>query len=358
MACNLRPIRFQTCRETLLKTNLKVLSQSLGLSQTTVSRALAGYSDVSPVTRQRVLEAARASGYEPDTTARRLATGRSEAIGIIYPFGDSGLGDPRFVEVVGGLSDGLAEARMELMVVAARPQTELDGYRRLTSSRAVDALIVANTRLEDARIQFLQERKFPFVAYGRTNSAAPYAWFDFDNEAGGRLATERLLGLGHRRIALIHAPVSMTFAAQRHAGYVQALRAAGIEPDPALVLEVALDRQGAYEATRRLLALAEPPTALLVDNNLSGVGALRALMESGWQPGRGLSLIVYDGVPADLPLPYGVTAVEQPTGVESGRALARLVLDLLAGQPVQTLHQLAQPVIAPGDTDRPADQSN
>lgn len=353
----MRPIRFQTCRETLLKTNLKVLSQSLGLSQTTVSRALAGYSDVSPVTRQRVLEAARASGYEPDTTARRLATGRSEAIGIIYPFGDSGLGDPRFVEVVGGLSDGLAEARMELMVVAARPQTELDGYRRLTGSRAVDALIVANTRLEDARIQFLQERKFPFVAYGRTNSAVPYAWFDFDNEAGGRLATERLLGQGHRRIALIHAPVSMTFAAQRHAGYVQAMRAAGIEPDPALVLEVPLDRQGAYEATHRLLALAEPPTALLVDNNLSGVGALRALMESGWQPGRGPALIVYDGVPADLPLPYRVTSVEQPTGVESGRALARLVLDLLAGHPVQTLHQLAQPVIAPGDTDRPVERA-
>ncbi|WP_066340218.1 substrate-binding domain-containing protein [Azohydromonas lata] len=337
-----------------MKTNLKVLSQSLGLSQTTVSRALAGYSDVSPVTRQRVLEAARASGYEPDTTARRLATGRSEAVGIIYPFGDSGLGDPRFVEVMAGLSDGLAEARMDLMVAAARAQTELDSYKRLTSSRAVDALIVANTRLDDARIQFLQQRKFPFVAYGRTNSASPYAWFDFDNEAGARLATQRLLGLGHRRIALIHAPLSMTFAAQRHAGYVQALREAGLEPEAALVVEVPLDRHGACEATRRLLALPQPPTALLVDNNLSGVGTLRALMESGWQPGRGPSLIVYDGVPADLPLPYRVTAVEQPTGEASGRTLARLVLDLLAGHPVPSLNQLAQPVIAPGDTDRPA----
>ncbi|NML18055.1 LacI family DNA-binding transcriptional regulator [Azohydromonas sp. G-1-1-14] len=337
-----------------LKVNLKVLSQSLGLSQTTVSRALGGYSDVSPVTRQRVLEAARASGYQPDTTARRLATGRAEAVGIIYPFGDSGLGDPRFVEVMGGLSDGLAEAGMELMIAAARPATELDSYRRLTSARSVDALIVANTRLADERIRFLQQRKFPFVAYGRTDSAMPYAWFDFDNEAGARLATERLLGFGHRRIALIHAPVSMTFAAQRHAGYLAAMRAAGLEPDPALVVEVPLDRHGAYEATRRLLALPEGPTALLVDNNLSGVGTLRALMESGWQPGRGgPSLIVYDGVPADLPLPYRVTSVEQPTGVESGRAIAQLVLNLLAGEPVDKLHQLAQPVIAPGDTDGP-----
>ena len=75
---------------------------------------------------------------------------------------------------------------------------------------------------------------------------------------------------------------------------------------------------------------------------------------SGWQPGRGgPSLIVYDGVPADLPLPYRVTSVEQPTGVESGRAIAQLVLNLLAGEPVDKLHQLAQPVIAPGDTDGP-----
>jgi LacI family transcriptional regulator len=337
----------------LVKVNLKLLSQSLGLSQTTVSRALGGYSDVSPATRQRVLEAARESGYQPDTTARRLATGRAEAVGIIYPFGDSGLGDPRFVEVMGGLSDGLAEARMELMIAAARPQTELDSYRRLTSARSVDALIVANTRLHDERVRFLQERKFPFVAYGRTESSAPYAWFDFDNEAGAHLATQRLLDQGHKRIALIHAPVAMTFAAQRLAGYMAAMRGAGMEPDPALVREVALDRHGACQATRELLALRDAPTALLVDNNLSGVGTLRALMEAGWQPGRGPSLIVYDGVPADLPLPWRVTSVEQPTGEASGRALARLVLDLLAERPVQELHQLAQPTIQAGDTDAP-----
>ncbi len=354
MPCNLRwKADGTSAGRKHVKVNLKQLSLSLGLSQTTVSRALGGYSDVSPVTRQRVLEAARASGYQPDTTARRLATGRAEAVGIVYPFGDSGLGDPRFVEVMGGLSDGLAEARMELLIAAARPQTEMDTYRRLTSARSVDALIVANTRLDDERMRFLQERKFPFVAYGRTDSPAPYAWFDFDNEAGARLATQRLLGFGHRRIALVHAPVSMTFAAQRHAGYVAALREAGLEADPALVREVTLDRHGAYEATKALLALADAPTALLVDNNLSGVGALRALLEAGWLPGRGLSLIVYDGVPADLPLPYRITSVEQPTGVQSGRNLARLVLDLLAGHPVQQLHQLAQPVIQAGDSDGP-----
>lgn len=334
-----------------LKVNLKMLSRTLGLSPTTVSRALGGYSDVSPVTRQRVLEAAQKLGYQPDTTARRLATGRAEAVGIVYPFADSGLGDPRFIEVVGGMSDELGNANMELLVAAARPQAELDTYRRLTSARTVDALVVANTRLDDERIRFLQERQFPFVAYGRTNSATPHAWFDFDNQAGARLATERLLDFGHRRIGLIHAPVILTFAAQRLEGYCEALRAAGREPDPALMVEVPLNRTGAYDAARQLLALSEPPSAILVDNNLSGVGTLRAIVDSGRQPGRDLSLIVYDGVPADIPLPYRVTSVVQPTGVESGRTIARLVLDLLAGKPIEQLQHLAQPRIEPGETD-------
>jgi len=333
--------------------NLKALSQSLGLSPTTVSRALAGYSDVSPVTRQRVQEAAKAAGYQPDTTARRLATGKAEAVGIVYPFGESGLGDPRFIEVVAGISDGLAEANMDLLIASARPQTELDTYRRLTSARTVDALIVANTLLDDPRTKFLQEREFPFVAYGRTNSSVPYAWFDFDNQAGARVATERLIEFGHKRIALIHGPRSVTFASQRRAGFCDAMRHAGIQLDPALMIEVALNRTGGYEAMRKLLALPDPPSAVLVDNNLSGVGALRGIGDAGKTPGRDISLIVYDGVPADIPLPYRVTSVVQPTGDSSGRTMARLVLDVLAGKPIENLHHLAQARIEAGETDGP-----
>lgn len=333
--------------------NLKQFAHSLNLSPTTVSRALAGYADVSAATRARVQQAAEAAGYHPDVAARRLATGRADAVGIVYPFGDSGLGDPRFVEVVAGMSDALGDAGMDLMLASARPHTELETYRRMTRSRTVDALVVANTRRDDARIRLLQERRFPFVAYGRTETALPYAWFDFDNEAGARQATERLLRFGHRRIALIHASVEYTFAAQRLAGFEQALRTAGVAPEPSLVRQVALDRHGACEAMRALLALPQPPRALLVDNNLSGVGVLRALAQAGLQPGRDIALIIYDGVPADLPLPYRVTSVEQPTGDLAGRTLARLVLALLAGQEVGELNALALPRIVEGDTDGP-----
>jgi LacI family transcriptional regulator len=107
---------------------------------------------------------------------------------------------------------------------------------------------------------------------------------------------------------------------------------------------------------RRLLALAQPPTALLVDNGRSGVGALRELMDGGWRPGHGPSLIVCDSVPVDL-VPYAVTAVAPPDAEDTGRLLARLVLDLLAGLPVESLQHLAQPLLKPGDTDAPLRQT-
>ncbi|KWA24466.1 LacI family transcriptional regulator [Burkholderia territorii] len=334
-----------------VKVNLKALSDALGLSRTTVSRALNGYDDVSEATRERVMKAARELGYVADPTARRLATGRADAIGIVYPFGAGDLGDPRFGEVVAGITERLGERNLDFIIAAARPNAELDTYRRLVDGRLVDGLIVARTLVDDPRLAYLRSNAFPYVAYGRTQAADPYAWFDFDNEAGARDAVRRLIGFGHRRIAMISAPLSLNFAMQRRAGYLAALREAGIDPDPALFVECAFTRDGGHEAAQALLALTERPTALLVDNNIAGGGAFRALADSGLRLGRDMSLIVYDGVPPDIAHPHRVTAVVQPTGHATGRALADLMLGLLADGVCG--HRLEMPTIDAGDTDGP-----
>ncbi|MGU7780860.1 LacI family DNA-binding transcriptional regulator [Burkholderia sp. PU8-34] len=334
-----------------MKVNLKALSDALGLSRTTVSRALNGYDDVSEATRERVMKAAQEMGYVADPTARRLATGRADAIGIVYPFGAGDLGDPRFGEVVAGITERLAERNLDFIIVSARPNAELDTYRRLVDGKLVDGLIVARTLVDDPRIAFLQSRGFPYVAYGRTRSAEPYAWFDFDNEAGAKAAVRRLIGFGHRRIAMIGAPLALNFAAQRRAGFDAAMRAAGIEPDPALQVECPFTRDGGWLAAQALLALPEPPTAIFVDNNIAGSGVFRALADSGRRIGDDIALIVYDGVPADVAHPRRVTAVVQPTGHETGRSLAELMLDMVAGG--VRGERLATPVIDAGDTDGP-----
>ncbi|WP_431822686.1 substrate-binding domain-containing protein [Burkholderia sp. F1] len=338
-------------RGTTVKVNLKALSDALGLSRTTVSRALNGYDDVSEATRERVMKAARDMGYVADPTARRLATGRADAIGIVYPFGAGDLGDPRFGEVVAGITERLAERNLDFFIVSARPNAELDTYRRLVDGKLVDGLIVARTLVDDPRIAFLASRGFPYVAYGRTERTEPYAWFDFDNAAGAKAAVERLIGFGHRRIAMISAPLTLNFAAQRRAGFDAALREAGIAPDPALRVECPFTRDGGLQAARALLALAEPPTAVLVDNNIAGGGAFRAIVDSGRRLGDDLSLIVYDGVPDDVAHPHRVTAIMQPTGHATGRSLAELMLGMIDGG--GRGQRLEMPVIEAGDTDGP-----
>ncbi|KAA8765977.1 substrate-binding domain-containing protein [Burkholderia pseudomallei] len=335
-----------------MKVNLKALSEALGLSRTTVSRALNGYDDVSEATRERVMQAAREFGYVADPTARRLATGRADAVGIVYPFGAGDLGDPRFAEVVAGVTERLGESGLDFFIVSARPNAELDTYRRLVDGRLVDGLIVARTLVDDPRLRFLQEREFPFVAYGRTASAKPYTWFDFDNEAGMHAAAQRLIAFGHRRIALVCAPRTLNFAAQRRAGFERALREAGIEPDAALIVECAFTRDGGYGAAQTLLALERAPSAIVVDNNIAGAGVFRAIVERGRRFVRDVSLIVYDGVSPDVSFPHHASAVLQPTGHASGRAIAELMLGAIAN-PGDAAHRLVSPVIEPGDTDGP-----
>lgn len=330
-----------------------MLSETLGLSQTTVSRALGGYSDVAEKTRLRVVEAAKALGYQPDPLARRLATGRTDTIGLVFPFGATEFGDHRFGEVVDGLSDGFAAHDIDISIIPVRPETELATYRRLIAGRRVDALIVAWTKVRDERIELLQSCNFPFLAYGRTADPSAFPWFDFDNETGGRIATERLISLGHKRIGMLHAGLELNFAAQRHAGFLAALAAADIAPDPALIVQTGVSRQGGNRAMLELLALDEPPSAVLIDNNLAGIGALRALGDRGVQPGRDISIIVYDGIATDIPLPYRVTSVQQPTAERAGRVMVDMVLGLLAGKPVRRLQHLEQPCIDPGESDGP-----
>lgn len=143
-----------------MKVNLKALSEALGLSRTTVSRALNGYDDVSEATRERVMQAAREFGYVADPTARRLATGRADAVGIVYPFGAGDLGDPRFAEVVAGVTERLGESGLDFFIVSARPNAELDTYRRLVDGRLVDGLIVARTLVDDPRLRFFRNANF------------------------------------------------------------------------------------------------------------------------------------------------------------------------------------------------------
>lgn len=336
---------------------LKDLAARMGLSQTTVSRALSGYSDVSPVTRKRVQQMASELGYRPTRAARQVAIGRADAVGVVYPLGTDYLGNPAFLETLRGLSHILEQANIDLMLAAAPQHGELSIYDRLVRGRSVDALIVAHTLVEDARIGYLTQSGFPFLAYGRTARPEGFPWFDFDNEAGGRMAVARLAALGHRRIAYAYSSLSLNFARQRHDGFLVGMREAGLEIDPEALIPAGLERRAGYEAGTRLLALTRRPTAIVVDSSLAGVGVIRAMMDAGVAVGAEISVLVYEGVPEDTLLrrDLQVAAILQPTPFGSGQAMGRMVLEIASGRPLAEPHKLMQPVFLAGNSiDTPA----
>lgn len=322
---------------------------------TTVSRALNGYSDVSAKTRERVVEAAKTMGYQPNPIARGLAIGKANAIGIVYPLEAGDVADPRFLEVVSGITEGLAPANVDLLLASATHKGELDTYDRLVHGKRVDGFIVARTLRHDERIDYLRQTGVPFLAYGRSDDCSGYPWFDFDNELGSVLAVRRLVGLGHRKIAYIHGSLHYNFAYQRHAGYLSGLAEAGLAPHGEWLLQAGLARISGYHAMLALLDQAALPTAVIVDNNLAGVGAIRALQDRGIVMGRDLSVIVYDGIPPDTLLTgVTITSVIQPTQQRSGLQMAKLVQQVIeGGHPLSELQMLCQPELLVGDSDGP-----
>jgi LacI family transcriptional regulator len=331
--------------------NLKSLADLLGMSKTTVSRALNGYPEVSDRTRRRVLAAAQAAGYQANPAARTLAVGRSNVFGIIYPLLAADLGDPMFLDVVGGMSEALEAARMNFIIAPVSAANEMPSYEQMVKGRRVDGLVVSRTLVHDSRIAYLAKAGFPFVAHGRTRIDEPYAWFDYDNAAGIRNAVQCLLSHGHKRIAMISAPLELNFAAQRRESFLATLAEAGLQAHPQHLIETAIEHRSGYEATRKLLSGPVRPTALIVDNHLAGAGVVRALQEAGASIGDEMSLVVW-GRMHDVGVP--VTTIDQTRPREAGAVMADMLLALLEGKPAASLQTLWQPeLVLAGSVARP-----
>ncbi len=329
--------------------SLKAIAKELKLSVTTVSRALNGYDDVSKETRARVEAEAQRRGYRPNTFARRLKMGKIDAVGLVFPVHPVPLNNSVFMDMVGEISHELARHEIDLLLIADDDQGDKHSYMRLVQSRRVDALIVAHTLDRDPRLEQLQNAGFPFLALGRSQLPKPYAWFDFDNYAGTYQATRHLIAQGHKRIALLGENNSQAFITQRRNGYLDALREAGLSDQ--LLRAIPPSRRAGFKTTQQLLALPEPPTAIVTDCNTHGDGAAMALVQAGRLEGDNrVSLVVYDGLPQDTLVEAEVGAVIQSTRQGVGRQIASMVRQLIAGDDLASLQVLWQPEFIPAKT--------
>jgi LacI family transcriptional regulator len=281
--------------------NLKQLSQMLGLSQTTVSRALNGYPEVSRETRERVLAAVRDTGYRPNKAAQRLATGKAGSIGLVMPTAPGHPSDVHFGEFLTGLGEEALRHDFHFVIMPADPEDEVAALRRLAISGNVDALFVAYMRAHDPRIAMLKSLSVPFIVHGRSFDSEPdYPYLDIDNEAAFYDATKLLLQLGHRRFALMNGPGHLDFAMRRQKGVTAALAERGLVLEEACNSNTAMTDEQGLIAMERFLQLSDRPTAILCSSTVLALGAIRAVNQAGLRLGEDISLIAHDDVLALL----------------------------------------------------------
>jgi len=309
----------------------------------TVSHVVNGTRFVSQPVRERVTNAMQALGYQRNEVARSLRQGRTHTIGLILPTFGPRFSDPFFSEFITGVGNQAADLGYDLLVSTRPPgESELQAYRQNVQGRRVDGFIVVRTRREDARIQYLRESGFPFVAFGRTEGENDFPYVDEDSQHGMQLLAEHLLELGHRRIGLIAAPTDLMFTQYRVQGLSQGLERAGIYLDDRLVRVGDLTQRGGYTQASLLLDLAVPPTAIVACNDLMAFGAMSAAQERGLEVGRDIAITGFDDIPMAEYSHPPLTTLHQPV-YQIGEKVCLMLIQRLAGETLEEEHIILRP---------------
>lgn len=333
------------------------LAKELGISTGTVSRALNGKPDVNAATRQRVLDAARLIGYAPNQAARALAQGQTQSVGFMIDLDrDSATSsDNFFMGVFDGVQSVLTKHGLDLLLMPCPSGKDHRSYLERFATRGMfDAMILASVKRDDKRIELLQSARIPFVLLGRCATQKDYAWIDLDFETSVTTALERMIALGHHRIAVTIPKGGVNFGFIFLDTYKQVLARHGIAFDPALVFPTIRTEVSGYDVMDALLGLAKRPTAILLVYELSAIGVYRRLIDAGLEPGRDMAVVGLRDDPSIRFLEPSLTCFGLSLG-DLGRKLGTALLAQIPrfqGQFSQGRTESVQPlVLKPGKSD-------
>ncbi|MHA2939023.1 LacI family DNA-binding transcriptional regulator [Vibrio sp. RC27] len=326
--------------------SIKKLAEYLGLSKSTVSRALNGYSDVNPDTRKRVLAAAQDIGYRPNPTAKRLASGKSRNVGIILPANSRLFVSPAFSKVLAGASELLAKHEYQLIVTTlSHWQDESQVYTDFIDSGLIDGMFIVRTRINDSRIAMLTERGFPYVCLGHDDGFPSDSFVDVDNAKAFYDITKRQIELGHRRIAFLDAPKELTLSKARKCGYLRAIEEAGIDVDHRLLLNGELNEHAATNMAKEVLSLARRPTSILCADDTMALGTIAACEELGYQPGSDIAIAGYGDYEHSRYSKPSITTLSYDTHA-IGEEMAKLMFNKLEHKRFQVCNWYEASIIA------------
>jgi LacI family transcriptional regulator len=326
-----------------MSVTLRDVARLAGVSAMTVSRVINDQPRVKEETRRRVEAAIAELGYVPNGLARGLIRRKTKTIGLIVP----DIANPFFTLVVRGAED--VAWRAGYHVILCNTQTDLERERGhvddMLSFRVEGVLIAPVSDRSAPQLRTLARNELPFVLIDRSIPGFHGDLVQGDSVAGAHLLVDHLIGLGHRRIAMISEPSDVSTARDRVQGYREALEAAGIELRPEFVAESsAINPYAARDATLQLLDLPEPPTAIFALNSIAATGVAEAARERGLEIPSDLGLVCFDDIELASRLDPFLTVLAQPAET-FGTIAMQLLLDRLAGN----VGERGRTVVLPGE---------
>ncbi|MGI5327547.1 LacI family DNA-binding transcriptional regulator [Actinomadura nitritigenes] len=310
---------------------LEEVAARAGVGRGTVSRVVNGSPRVSERARQAVLKAIDELGYVPNRAARTLVTRRTDTVALVVAESDQRLfGEPYFAGIIRGISNGLGDTGLQLLLALARSPAEYARLEHYLTTQHVDGVLLTSLHAEDPLPAKLEANGVPTVLGGRPPGLSPVSYVDVDNRLGAREAVGHLIAGGRRRIATIAGPQDMGVGIDRLAGYREALGEAGL---PEYVAFGDFGEATGITAAERLLAGEPAVDAVFAASDPMALGTLRVLRRLGRRVPDDVAVIGFDDSAAAPLADPPLSSVHQ-SPEEMGVAMARLLVSRIRGEAV------------------------
>ncbi len=327
--------RHEAARPTSRKRNSRVgngtvtladVAKLAGVSSSTVSRVVSSRTPVSPEVREVVERAIVRLGYVPNRAARNLVTSRSNSFGVVITKSVSKWGsDPFVAPLLFGISDGLAETDIQLILIMASSRRDEERVQRYAQQGHVDGVIIVGSHAGDPIPGQLVNAGVPMVFSGRPAVMVDVDYVDADHRSGARMAVNHLITGGRRQIGTIYGTLDMPSSRDKLDGYRDALAAAGFAFDPTLEAAGNYDPATAVQALRTLLEAHPDIDGVFVASDTMAAAVVGAIIEAGLRIPEDIAIVGYDGTPVALATRPMLSTIRQP--IEAmGRAMAQMLL--------------------------------
>lgn len=283
------------------RADIRQVAKQAGVSIATVSRVMNRFSSVDPQLADRVLEAAAALNYRPNTQARALVSGKSLLLGLII----SEITNPFFPELIQQFEEVAVEHGYEILVGSTSYSPEkMERCAHRMLERKVDGVAIMTFGVEQFFLDRLSGENMRLVCIDVSSEQPRTATLCIDYQMGIREGVQHLAVLGHRKIGFISGPLRLHSAQARQASFVDSLRLIGLHPTRAWMIEGDHTLEGGREAMNKLLKLTDQPTAIMCSNDMTAIGVQHALFEAGLRVPDDLSIIGFDDIHlADFTMP-------------------------------------------------------